>query len=105
MSGLSVKKSHAQKGKQLHVKVHLHLMLVFQPVHIRHLPQEILLLWDVFLHLFFRQVDARQAQIVEMRFFGGLTEDEIADVLGICSRTVKRDWKLAKAWLFGELAP
>ena len=49
-------------------------------------------------------VDARQAQIVEMRFFAGLTEDEIADALGICSRTVKRDWKLAKAWLFGELA-
>jgi RNA polymerase sigma-70 factor, ECF subfamily len=49
-------------------------------------------------------VEPRHAKIVEMRFFGGLTEDEIADVLGICSRTVKRDWKFAKAWLFGELS-
>jgi len=49
-------------------------------------------------------VEPRHAKIVEMRFFGGLTEDEIAEVLGICSRTVKRDWKFAKAWLFGELS-
>ena len=49
-------------------------------------------------------VEPRHARIVEMRFFGGLTEDEIAEVLGICSRTVKRDWKFAKTWLFGELS-
>ena len=48
--------------------------------------------------------DARQCRIVEMRFFGGLTEEEIAVVLGVTSRTVKRDWKVAKAWLHGELA-
>ncbi len=47
--------------------------------------------------------DARQSRIVEMRFFGGLTEEEIADILGVTSRTVKRDWKVAKAWLHGEL--
>jgi RNA polymerase sigma factor (TIGR02999 family) len=47
--------------------------------------------------------EPRSAQIVEMRFFLGLTEEEIADTLGICSRTVKRDWQFAKAWLFGEL--
>jgi RNA polymerase sigma factor (TIGR02999 family) len=47
--------------------------------------------------------EPRSAQIVEMRFFLGLTEEEIAESLGICSRTVKRDWKFAKAWLFGEL--
>jgi RNA polymerase sigma factor (TIGR02999 family) len=45
----------------------------------------------------------RPAKIVEMRFFGGMTEEEVALALGICSRTVKRDWKLAKAWLYGEL--
>jgi RNA polymerase sigma factor (TIGR02999 family) len=50
------------------------------------------------------KIDSRQARVVEMRFFGGLTEEEIADVLGVASRTVKRDWQLAKAWLYGELA-
>ncbi len=48
--------------------------------------------------------DARQCQIVEMRFFAGLTEEEIAEALGVTARTVKRDWKVAKAWLYGELA-
>ena len=48
--------------------------------------------------------DARLARIVEMRFFAGLTEDEIAEALGISPRTVKRDWKVAKAWLHGELS-
>jgi RNA polymerase sigma factor (TIGR02999 family) len=47
--------------------------------------------------------DSRQARIVELRFFGGLTEAETAEVLGISSRTVKRDWSVAKAWLHGEL--
>jgi RNA polymerase sigma-70 factor, ECF subfamily len=47
--------------------------------------------------------DSRQARIVEMRFFGGMGEEEIAGVLGVSSRTVKRDWTLAKAWLYGEL--
>ena len=46
----------------------------------------------------------RQAQVVELRFFGGLTEQEIAAHLDICGRTVKRDWTLARAWLHGELA-
>lgn len=49
--------------------------------------------------------DQRQAQVVEMRFFGGMDEEEIAQVLGVSSRTVKRDWRLAKAWLFNELSP
>jgi RNA polymerase sigma-70 factor, ECF subfamily len=48
-------------------------------------------------------LDPRQAQIVEMRFFAGLSEEEIAKVLEISPRTVKRDWKMAKAWLQSEL--
>jgi RNA polymerase sigma factor (TIGR02999 family) len=48
-------------------------------------------------------IDARQAKIVEMRFFGGLTVEETAEVLGISAKTVKRDWTVAKAWLHGEL--
>ena len=49
------------------------------------------------------QLDPRQGRVVELRFFGGLTEDETAHVLGIAARTVKRDWRVAKAWLHGEL--
>ena len=50
------------------------------------------------------QWDARLAQIVEMRFFAGLTEEETGEVLGISPRTVSRDWLVAKAWLHGELS-
>jgi len=49
--------------------------------------------------------DARQCRIVEMRYFGGLTEEETAEVLGISLRTVKREWQVARAWLFAELRP
>lgn len=45
----------------------------------------------------------RQAQIVEMRFFGDMTEEEVASRLDLTSRTVRRDWNMAKSWLFGEL--
>ncbi len=48
-------------------------------------------------------LDPRQCRIVELRFFAGLTEEEVAEVLGVAPRTVKRDWKVAKAWLRGEL--
>ncbi len=46
----------------------------------------------------------RQARVVELRYFGGLTVDEIAEVLGTSSVTVKRDWTTARAWLYRELA-
>jgi RNA polymerase sigma factor (TIGR02999 family) len=49
------------------------------------------------------QWDGRQAEVVVFRIFGGLTEEEIADVLKISARTVKRDWRMAKAWLRGVL--
>ena len=49
-------------------------------------------------------VDAGQAQIVELRFFGGLTVEETAQVLSLSPRTVKREWALARAWLLRELA-
>ncbi|MBL8190189.1 MAG: sigma-70 family RNA polymerase sigma factor [Acidobacteria bacterium] len=47
--------------------------------------------------------DPRAAQVVELRYFGGLTEQEIADVLGVSLATVKRDWASAKTWLYGRL--
>ena len=45
----------------------------------------------------------RQARVVECRFFGGLSVEETAETLGLAPRTVKRDWSLAKAWLYREL--
>jgi len=47
--------------------------------------------------------DPRQAQIVELRFFAGLTVEEIASALGISCKTVKRDWATAKLWLRDRL--
>jgi RNA polymerase sigma-70 factor (ECF subfamily) len=48
-------------------------------------------------------LDSRKAQVVELRYFGGLKQDEIAEVLKISSVTVRRDWVFAKAWLYSEL--
>lgn len=48
-------------------------------------------------------LDPRKAKVVELRFFGGLTEDETAEVLKVSSDTVTRDWRLAKVWLRREL--
>jgi len=49
------------------------------------------------------KVDARRSKIVELRFFGGLNEEETGAVLGVSARTVKRDWRVAKAWLYNEV--
>ena len=49
------------------------------------------------------QLDPRQGRVVELRFFGGLTEDEIAEVLGVSAITVKRDWRMARAFLHHNL--
>lgn len=57
---------------------------------------------DRALHAF-AAVDPRRSQVVELRFFGGLTLEETADVLKVSVETVKRDWRLAKLWLLREL--
>jgi RNA polymerase sigma-70 factor, ECF subfamily len=49
------------------------------------------------------KVDPRQARVVELRFFGGLNVEEAAEVLGVSPKTVKRDWSVAKAWLYADL--
>jgi len=49
--------------------------------------------------------DQRKGQVVELRFFGGLSIDETAQVLGVSPGTVMRDWTLAKAWLLREISP
>ena len=51
------------------------------------------------------KADPRAARVVELRFFGGLQEEEIAEVLGVSVITVKRDWRVARAWLIGRLQP
>ena len=50
-------------------------------------------------------IDPQQSRVVELRFFGGLTMDETAEVLGISAATIGREWTLAKAWLYAELGP
>jgi RNA polymerase sigma factor (TIGR02999 family) len=50
------------------------------------------------------QLDARRARVIELRVFGGLTVEETAEVLGLSPQSVRRDWKLAKAWLLRELS-
>lgn len=54
--------------------------------------------------LAFEAVDRRAAKVVELRFFGGLENEEVADALGISLATVKRDWAIARAWLQRELS-
>lgn len=51
------------------------------------------------------ELEPRQRQVVEMRFFAGMEEKEIADVLGVTDRTVRRDWVKARAWLYRRLYP
>jgi RNA polymerase sigma factor (TIGR02999 family) len=63
--------------------------------------EQLLILDEALTHL--ALMDARQARVVELMYFGGLTEEEVAEVLGISVRTVKRDWRDARAWLQAEL--
>lgn len=63
---------------------------------------DVLILHEALEHL--AQLDPRQACIVELYFFGGLNFEEIAVVLEVSGRTVKRDWSMARAWLQGELS-
>jgi len=50
------------------------------------------------------EIDPQQSRIIELRFFGGLTIEETAEVLSISPATVKREWNMAKAWLYGQIS-
>ena len=65
-------------------------------------PDEDLVALDDALHAL-AAIEPRQARVIELRFFGGMTEEEIADLLEISPDTVLRDWKKAKLWLWREL--
>jgi RNA polymerase sigma factor (TIGR02999 family) len=51
------------------------------------------------------QLDPQKSRLVELRFFGGLSVEETAEVLGVSAPTVKRQWRMAKAWLYGQVKP
>ena len=78
-------------------KVNIEETVVLSPA-----PNRSILALDQALNTF-SHVAPRQAKVVELRYFGGLTEEEIVAVLNISTRTVRRDWDLAKAWLWREL--
>jgi RNA polymerase sigma-70 factor, ECF subfamily len=89
--------AHAEKRPGAHEKVELESALMFtkeQKIDVLALNEalEKLTAWD-----------PRQGQVVEMRFFAGLSFEEIAEVLNISERTAKRDWMMARAWLHAEL--
>ncbi len=87
------------RGKRGGVKEVLPLdeALVFSPEH----SKELVKLDEALERL--SKLDARQSQIVELRFFGGLSVEETSEFLGVSPKTVKRDWAVAKVWLHGEL--
>jgi RNA polymerase sigma-70 factor (ECF subfamily) len=78
-------------------KVSLEHAVLFSPER----PDQMLSLDECLAKL--EELDARQSRIVELRYFGGLTVDEAAKVLGISPTTVRREWASAKAYLYGEL--
>lgn len=71
--------------------------LVFSPEH----SEELVRLDEALERL--SKLDPRQGQVVELRFFGGLSVEETAQLIGVSPKTVKRDWAVAKVWLHGEL--
>jgi RNA polymerase sigma-70 factor, ECF subfamily len=50
------------------------------------------------------QIDPRQSRLVELRFFAGLDVEDAAEVMGVSTTTIKREWRSAKAWMYRELA-
>jgi RNA polymerase sigma factor (TIGR02999 family) len=66
------------------------------------LPDDRLLLLDEVLHRF-KAEDPEKARVVVLKFFGGLTDGEVAEVMGVTERTIRRQWSYAKAWLFANM--
>jgi RNA polymerase sigma factor (TIGR02999 family) len=93
----AARKRAAHKRGGLAAKVNLEETAVLSPT-----PDRSILALDEALTAF-SQLAPRQAKVVELRYFGGLTEEEIVATLEISPRTVRRDWDLAKAWLIREL--
>ena len=90
--------AHAQKRPGARQKVELESALVF----VEGQATDLLALDEALARL--AEWDPRQSRVVEMHFFGGLGFDEIAEVLSISDRTAKRDWAMARAWLYRQLS-
>jgi RNA polymerase sigma-70 factor, ECF subfamily len=86
-----------QKRGGEHKKVSLNDALIFSPEQ----SAELIAVDESLQRL--AKLDERQARVVELRFFGGLSVEEAAAVLGISAKTVKRDWSVARAWLYADL--
>ncbi len=78
-----------------------HMSLDEAPTISRGLPKDLVALDDALNDL--AKVDSRASQVVELRFFGGLSAEEAAEVLKVSPETITRDWRMAKAWLAREL--
>ena len=89
--------AHAQKRPGARQKVELESALVF----VEGQATDLLALDEALARL--AEWDPRQSRVVEMHFFGGLGFEEIAEVLSISDRTAKRDWTMARAWLYRQL--
>ncbi len=94
---MHARQHHAAKRGGSAQKISLDDAVVFTPER----SAELLLLDELLNRL--AELDSQQARIVELRVFGGLSVEETADLIGISSATVKRDWAIAKAWLAREL--
>lgn len=93
----AARSKHAQKrgGQSPHIAIDESLLVSEEP------RADVIALDDALSTL--ATIDPRKSRVVELRFFGGLDIEETAEVLGVSPETVKRDWKLAKAWLRREL--
>jgi RNA polymerase sigma factor (TIGR02999 family) len=89
--------AHAEKRPGAHEQVELESALIFTEER----KVDVLALNEALERL--ATWDPRQSQVVEMKFFAGLSFEEIAEVLNISDRTAKRDWMMARAWLHAEL--
>jgi RNA polymerase sigma factor (TIGR02999 family) len=89
------KAAHKRGGGSPHVELDENLLVSHEP------RADVIALDDALIAL--AAIDERKSQVVELRFFGGLGIEETAEVLKVSPETVKRDWKLAKAWLRREL--
>lgn len=90
-------RSHGAAKRGADRRVELDASLVLQPVR----SADVVALDDALIEL--AKLDERQGRIVELRFFGGLATEEIAEVLGVSPSTVKREWNVAKAWLTRQM--
>ena len=90
-------------GKRGHRSPHLDLSVARDVPGAGAIPVDFMDLDAALSHL--STLDQRQAQVVELRYFGGLENAEIAAVLGISEPTVVRDWRVARAWLYAKLRP